>query len=260
MKQELKSTELVVNSAIDRDGVFKWREKKRQKIIERLEKKLEKKANEIDEQISTKFLELNTFDKFLVAVGFQEAATEFHDNNVAPAINEWLNKTYKDLCQDIPEKPNSESINNSHGPKKFTQNWNAIFQTGSGTLLGIGALSALPVGVSAAVTTTTTLFFFTSTVISLPILLAAIGGAAVAGGLGGREVKKGIEELTTEYRKQVVGALREKVLGKDYLYMKPFEENNPEIPESQMSLAQVLLLEVDHMASLKLEKIPWPHP
>jgi len=77
--------------------------------------------------------------------------------------------------------------------------------------LGIGAVSALPAGVSAAVTTTTTLFVFSTTVISLPVHAAAASGAAVAGAFGFNKIEKGLsnKELTAEYRKEVVGALRE---------------------------------------------------
>ncbi len=262
MKQEINSTESIVNSAIKRDSVFEWREKKRQKIIERLEKKLEKKAIEIDNKISTEFNELPLLNQFKVVFGFQEAATEFHDEKVAPVINKWLIETYNSLCQDIPEKPVSDCINNTHGPDRFAQNWNAILQAGGGTLSVIGAISALPAGLSVGVTTTTTLFIFTTTVVSFPIIAAAASSAALAAYFGLKKIDGAITigKLTSEYRKQVVSALREKVLGTEYLYMMPSDENNPKLPENEMSLAQILLLEVDHMASLILEEYQWPHP
>ncbi len=262
MKQKLNSTESIVNSAIKRDGVFEWRERTRQQIIECLEKKLEKKAIEIDKQISRKFDELNTFQKFKVGAGFQKEATEFHDEKVAPVINKWLIKTYNNLCQDIPEKPVSDCINNTHGPDKFAQNWNAILQAGGCTLSVIGAISALPAGLSVGITTTTTLFIFTTTVVSLPIIAAASSAAALVAYFGIKKIDGAIaiDKLTSEYRKQVVSALREKVLGTEYLYMMPSDENNPELPENEMSLAQILLLEVDHMASLILEEYQWSHP
>ncbi len=268
MKQKLNNTESIVNSAIKRDGVFNWREKTRQQIIECLEKRLEKKAIDIDELISKKFLELSTLEKIKVVVGplggsrFQKEATEFHDEKVAPEINKWLNETYKDLCQDIPEKPDSNSINNTHGPDRFAQNWNAILQAGGGTLSVIGAISALPAGISVGVTTTTTLFIFTTSVVSIPIIAVAASSAALATYFGITKFDRAVttEELTSVYRNQVVSALREKVLGTEYLYMNPSDENNPELPEKEMSLAQILLLEVDHMASLKLKEYQWPHP
>lgn len=256
------TVELVVNTANWRGSVFDWREKERQRIIENLETMLAEKIFEIDKKISNDFFKLTTLNKLRVGLGFQEAAKKFHDKNVAPVVNDWLNRTYEKLCQNIPVKQESGSIKSFHGPNRFTQNWNAILQTSTGALLGIGAVSALPAGVSAAVTTTTTLFIFSTTVISLPVLAAAAGGAAVAGALGIKKFEKGFsnEELTAEYRKEVVGALREKVLGAEYLYMAPVEEGKTKLALNQMSLAQILLLEVDHIAFQQLEEFPWPRP
>ena len=84
----------------------------------------------------------------------------------------------------------------------------------------------------------------------------------MAGVFGINKIEKGFsnEELTAEYRKEVVGALREKVLGTEYLYMAPVEEGKTKLAPDQMSLAQILLLEVDHMAFQQLEEFSWPRP
>ncbi|MCY4460722.1 MAG: hypothetical protein OXC26_10070 [Albidovulum sp.] len=83
------TVELVVRTANLRERVFDWREKERQRIIEKLKTMLAEKIFEIDKKISTDFLELTTFDKLLVGLGFREAAKEFHDKNVAPVVNDW---------------------------------------------------------------------------------------------------------------------------------------------------------------------------
>ena len=49
------------------------------------------------------------------------------------------------------------------------------------------------------------------------------------------------------------------MLGTEYLYMAPVEEGKTELALDQMSLAQILLLEVDHIAFQQLEELPWPH-
>ncbi len=186
---------------VDRAEILEWRERERKVLCDRIEQRLPELEALITEQAD----EMTMWNVVW--------RSSFHDEQVAPKVEEWLRALYDELRSDIEDSAiESERLINP-GDTDQAWSWGEIAAAGAAAAVSVAPLAALPFVAGIATVTTTSFFVFSTSVVSIPVLTAVVGGLAVSG-YGGHKIReKTFDYFVGNYRKQTVLEARAKVIG-----------------------------------------------
>ncbi len=189
------------NVQVDRAEILDWREQERKALCAQLEDRLPELDALIDEPIN----EMTLWNAVW--------RTSFHDEQIAPKVEEWLLALYEEFHRDISESAFESEKSISGETSDQAWSWGEIATMGAATAVSIAPLAAIPF-VAGIATVTTSFVVFSTSVVSIPILSAVVGGLVLSG-IGGHQVReKTFEYFVENYREQTKAEARAKVVGK----------------------------------------------
>lgn len=219
-----------INSDLIRSEILDWRDGERLKIVDHLAQHLPA----LNKRIECAVNEMGVSDWVW--------RSSFHDEKVAPFVEEWMQSHYGTLrknCEDSVRTLEEQVAKNT-----TDHSWSVgeIANAGVTAVASVAPLAIIPAVAGFATVTTTSLFVFTTSAISLPALaLAATGLAAVT--FGSSEFRN--RQINNHYQQQVERVqleARRKIIG---------DPDNPDEP----SMQRQLLAEIDQIAFQKMENL-----
>jgi uncharacterized membrane-anchored protein len=214
----------------DRAEVLDWRNTERLTVVHGIKSRLP----DIDVKINELIEKMSTWDTV--------RRTRFHDREIAPIVEEWLQQLLTDFKQGIEESAAQSEQALGNNPKDYSWSWGEVATAGAATAATLAPLAVLPFATSIATFSATSFLLITTSAVSIPVLTVVVGGA-LAAGVGGEKLRRyAFSRITSGYRKQVRDEIWKKAMG---------DTKNLEAP----SACRALLAEIDMIALKRLENL-----
>lgn len=213
-----------------RAEILEWRERERKKLCDLIDERL----SELDALIVEKIDQMGFMDTL--------NRTDFHDKEVAPAVEAWLRAQCEDLRRNIEES--AVQLKKLVTGEHADHSWGVdeIVGKGLATAAILVPIATIPFAVTLATVTTTSFFVFTTSAVSIPILTAVVAGLTVTGGGTVVVQQKVFGYFNDKYRQQALAEARAKVIGTTGA-------------DNELSLRNLLSNEIDKIAISRLEAI-----